>query len=99
MKTFGTFIKEMGWVPPDMMGKEFDEETQFKEEQEARKNPLDAKVDHKEDYLTFQISLINKENHAISIDCFVKNSQIMFEKVKVFPENGLQETQKSWMGD
>ena len=99
MKSFGTFIKEMGWVPPDMMGKEFDEETQIKEEQEARKNPLDDKVDHKEDHLVFEIALINKSNHALNIDCLVKNGQILFEKVRVYPENGLQESQRSWMGD
>ena len=89
----------MGWVPPDMMGKDFDEESQLKEEQEARKNPLDDKVDHRKDLLTFQIALINKQNHALNIDCLVKNGQILFDRVKVFPENGLKETQKSWMGD
>ena len=44
----------------------------MKEEIETLKDPLEHKNDHKEDVTSFEISLVNKNNHAMSIDCFVQ---------------------------
>lgn len=43
----------------------------MREELEARKDPLNAKLDHREDETRFEISLINAENEALTIDCLV----------------------------
>ena len=90
-KSFGTFLKEAGLVPPDMMGKEYDEEEIIREEMEARKDHLSEKLDHKEDTSNFEVSLVDIDNKAITIDCVVKNGEITFGKVRIFTADGIKE--------
>ena len=75
-KSFGSFLKETGLMPPNMMGKEYDEGEMLREEIEARKDPIQAKLDDEEDQTVFEISLINTRNQALTVDCFVKNGEI-----------------------
>lgn len=56
------FLRETGMLPPEMMGKEYDEQESIREELEARRNPFTDKKDHKEDLTRFEISLVNVEN-------------------------------------
>ncbi len=56
------FLRETGMLPPEMMGKEYDEHETIKEELEARRNPFEDKMDHKEDLTRFEISLVSVEN-------------------------------------
>ena len=56
---------------------------------EKLKDPLVDKLDHKGDVTSFEISLVNKENHAMSIDCFVMNGKIQFNKVRIYTVDGI----------
>ena len=66
-----SFLRETGMLPPEMMGKDYDENELLKEEIEARKNPFEDKMDHKEDITRFEISLVNTKNEAFCVNCFV----------------------------
>jgi len=70
-KSFMSFLRETGMLPPEMMGKDYDENELLKEEIEARKNPFEDKMDHKEDITRFEISLVNTKNEAFCVNCFV----------------------------
>ena len=77
-------------APPDMMGKEFDEDEMMKEEMEGQKHLFAHKYDHKDDKTPFEITLVNKENHALSIDCSVCHGKIYFNKARVYTDKGIQ---------
>ena len=63
------------------------------EELEARKDPLAAGRDHEEDKLKFEISVVNKRNEALSINCWVDNGRISMGQVRVFSEDGIKQAQ------
>ena len=71
-KSFSQFLRDTGMASNDMVGSQEDEQEAMKEEIETLKDPLEHKTDHKEDVTSFEISLVNRNNHAMSIDCFVK---------------------------
>ena len=80
-------------MPPNMQGKEDQEEEMILEELEARKDPLAAGRDHEEDKLKFEISVVNKRNEALSINCWVDNGRIGMGQVRVFREDGIKQAQ------
>lgn len=82
--TFGHFLKKHGMVPPNMMGEEFNEENIIQEELEERKDPFKQILDHKEDNTCFDISIVNKQDMCLNVDCTIHNGEIRFGKVKVF---------------
>ena len=47
--SFGSFLKKHGLVPPEMQGKEFEEEEILKEEIESRHNPMLDVADDEDD--------------------------------------------------
>ena len=95
--SFGKFLKQAGLMPPDMQTKEYDEEEILKEEIEGSKPLFQDKQDHKEDKTPFQITLIDKQNRAMSIDCVVSEGQILFNKVRVHKDDGIQQSQRTWL--
>lgn len=82
---------------PDMMGKEFEDEEMIKQELEGLKDPFEEKYDHKEDKTAFEVALVNTRNEATSIDCAVSNGQIVFNRVRVYQEDGLNRSQQTWL--
>lgn len=88
--SFGHFLKKHGMVPPNMMGEEFDEENLLKEDLLERRDPKKDIMDHDDDVTCFEISVVNKRNMAVNIDCSVQNGEINFGKVRIFSEAGLE---------
>lgn len=84
-------------VPPNMMGKEFDEENIMQEEIEARRNPLKDVLDNEDDHTCFEISIVNRADMAMNIDCKIHNGEITFGKVRMFGEKGLINARKTWV--
>jgi hypothetical protein len=95
--TFGHFLKKHGLVPPNMMGEEYDEDFIIREEIEERKDPFKNVNDHEDDQTCFEISLVNKKNMALGVDCKVVNGEIEFGNVKVVNENGLNNARMTWV--
>ena len=81
--TFGHFLKKHGMVPPNMMGREFDEDEIMKEELEARRDKRKAVMDHVDDRTNFEISIINKKDMCLTVDCQSYNGEITFGKVLI----------------
>lgn len=53
--------------------------------------------DHEDDQTCFEISIINKKNMAMGVDCKVFNGEIEFGNVKVVNENGLNHARMTWV--
>jgi len=89
--SFGTFLKKHGLVSPSMMGKEYEEEEMMREDLENRKNHLDRAglLDDPDDQTHFEISIVNKYNTALNLDACVIDGQLVFNKIKVVPEDGI----------
>lgn len=83
-------------VPPDMMGQEYDEEYLIKKDFEERRDPRKDYMDHKDDITCFEISIVNRKNMAVNIDCTVNSGDIIFGKVRVFDQDGLEVVKQSW---
>ena len=52
--------------------------------------------DDTDDSTLFEISVVNKANQAICIDCSVYNGEISFNKSRLIMQDGLKVSQKSW---
>ena len=76
-------------VPPNMMGREFDDDYIDRENMEEKRNPVESVVDHEEDNTLFDITVVNKSDMAINLDCSIYNGEIIFGKVRVFDKHGL----------
>lgn len=87
--SFGHFLKKHGMVPPNMMGREFDDDYIMKEDIEEKRNPVERVVDHEDDRTLFDITMVNKNDSALNMDCTLYNGEIIFGKVRVFDKNGL----------
>ena len=70
-------------VPPNMMGREFDEEEIMKEELEARRDKRKSIMDHVDDRTNFEISIINKKDMCLTVDCQSYNGDITFGKLLI----------------
>ena len=88
-------MKKHGLLPPNTIDDERDHEEQIKEEIEARRPKEEA--DPEEDITPFSISIINKRNQALSIDCATRMGSITINKVNVIMEDGLRESQRTWI--
>ena len=77
-------------MPPDMMGKDYDESEIIREGIEARKDPFEHKVDHKEDKTAFEIALINKRNAGLVLTCAVSNGKIDIDRVKFLDKDAVK---------
>jgi len=77
-----------------MMGKEYEEEEMMREDLENRKNHLDRAglLDDPDDQTHFEVSIVNKYNTALSLDACVIDGQLVFNKIKVVPQEGIQFT-------
>lgn len=76
-------------VPPNMMGREFDDDYIMREDMEDKRNPVEAVVDHEDDRTIFDITLVNKSDMALNMDCSIYNGEIVFGKLRVFEKDGL----------
>lgn len=76
-------------VPPNMMGREFDDDYIMKEDIEEKRNPIERVVDHEDDRTLFDITMVNKNDSAFNMDCTLYNGEIIFGKARMFPKNGL----------
>jgi hypothetical protein len=56
---------------------------------EERRDPLKQILDHKDDNTCFDISIVNKQDMCLNVDCTIHNGEIRFGKVKVFNKFGL----------
>jgi hypothetical protein len=71
-KSFGYFMKKHGFVPPNLMGKDFDDDAVLKEEMEARSSKdLEKAFDDTDDKTNFEIAIVNRANQALCIDAMV----------------------------
>ena len=61
------------------------------------KDPFEGRLDHDEDKTSFEIAFVDKHNHAMCIDCVVENGKIHFNKVRIYEENGMQQSQRTWL--
>ena len=80
-----------------MQGKEFDEQEIIREEIEATKDPYADKKDHDGDKTVFEITVVNKKNHAMAIDCIVEEGKISFNSMRVYPDDGIRRSQRNWI--
>jgi hypothetical protein len=97
-KTFGFFLKKHGFLPPDMMGREYDDELALREEVEKRSTKeRDQAYDDTDDQTCFEIAIINQHNQSLVIDAKVYNGDITFNQTKLIMQNGLAHSQKSWI--
>jgi hypothetical protein len=76
-------------VPPNMMGREYDDDYIMKEDIEERRNPIESVADHEEDQTIFDLTMVNKSDMALNVDCSIYNGEIVFGKMRVFSSNGL----------
>ena len=81
--SFSSFLKKHGISPPNTVANEHDEEEILREEIEARKPPLADEYDHEDDISCFDISVVNRKNQALTIDCRVQNGDITFGNVRL----------------
>ena len=95
--TFISFLKKHGITPPNMVGTEYDEDELMRAEIEGRRDPVAEEYDPEDDKTFFEISIVNRNNKALSIDCRVSNGEVIFNKVRLFKENGISGAKKTWL--
>ena len=84
-------MKKHGFVPPNLMGKDFDDEEVLKEEMDARSSKdLEKAFDDTDDKTNFEIAIVNKANQALCIDAMVSNGEVSFNKPRLLMEDGLK---------
>jgi hypothetical protein len=59
-----------------MQGEEYDEATMMREAFKDDRDPAKDHVDHKDDETFFDITIVNKRDMAINVDCSVRNGEI-----------------------
>ena len=91
-KTFGGFLRKHGLVPPNQTGQDYDEETIAKEGLAERRDEMKDWLDHQDDRTLFEVTVCNRRDQAVNIDCSVHNGEITFGKVKVYSDKGLEKT-------
>ena len=52
------------------------------------RDPAEMLQDHQDDFTPFEISIINKRNEAMLLDCLVKSGEIHFDKIMLEKEEG-----------
>lgn len=58
------------------MGTEFNEEQVKKDSEEAFNSPIEDLKDHDDDYLPFEITVINRKNEAMLLDCVSRDADV-----------------------
>ncbi len=97
-KTFGSFLKKFGFLPPNMMNKEEEDEEALREEIEERgTRDRDKAFDDTDDQTCFEITIVNKHNQALCIDAKVYNGDITFNKTRLLMQDGLAVSQRTWL--
>ena len=71
------------------MGREYDDDYIMKEDIEERRNPIESVADHEEDQTIFDLTMVNKSDMALNVDCSIYTGEIVFGKMRVFSSNGL----------
>ena len=81
-----------------MLGGDYDEEQEMKDELEARSTAdQDKAFDDKDDQTCFEISIVNKHNEALSLDARVYNGEITFNKVNLIRNDALKVVNQTWL--
>ena len=52
------------------------------------RDPAEMLQDHQDDFTPFEISIINKRNEAMLLDCLVRSGEIHFDKIMLEKEEG-----------
>ena len=95
--TFVSFLNKHGVMPPNTVGNEYDEDEQIRADLEARKHPLADEYDHADDATHFAISVVNRRNRALAVDCRVRDGEVTFDKVRLHTEGGIADAQQTWL--
>ena len=94
--SFKEFVKSQGFLPDQLLQRDYDELEVMKEELKEDREPQKDIVDHKEDVTTFEVSIVNRANQCVNIDCRAHNGTIELGKVRIFEEQGWQRAREHY---
>ena len=95
--SFTSWLQKQGIGPENTAGNEHEEGERLREEIEARTTPDADAYDHPKDVTYFTISVVNRRNQALSVDCKVTDGVVVFNYWTLHMHDGISEAQQTWI--